>query len=59
VTTGSALDLRKFYLVDAVDLRVTIKRFAALLDRLTYHAYIVELTEESFRFRQRMQEKES
>ncbi len=30
---------------------------AALLDRLTHHAYIVELTGESFRFRQRMQEK--
>jgi DNA replication protein DnaC len=31
---------------------------AALLDRLTHHAHIVELTGESFRFRQRMQEKE-
>jgi DNA replication protein DnaC len=30
---------------------------AALLDRLTHHAHIVELTGESFRFRQRMQEK--
>jgi len=30
---------------------------AALLDRLTHHAYIVELTGESYRFRQRMQEK--
>jgi len=29
---------------------------AALLDRLTHHAHIVELTGESFRFRQRMQE---
>jgi len=28
---------------------------AALLDRLTHHAHIVELTGESFRFRQRMQ----
>jgi len=32
---------------------------AALLDRLTHHAHIVELTGESFRFRQRMQEKET
>jgi DNA replication protein DnaC len=31
---------------------------AALLDRLTHHAHIVELTGESFRFRQRMQEKD-
>ena len=30
---------------------------AALLDRLTHHAHIVELTGESFRFRQRMQKK--
>lgn len=30
---------------------------AALLDRLTHHAHIIELTGESFRFRQRMQEK--
>lgn len=30
---------------------------AALLDRLTHHAHIVELTGESFRFRQRMHEK--
>ena len=30
---------------------------AALLDRLTHHAHIVELTGESYRFRQRMQEK--
>lgn len=30
---------------------------AALLDRLTHHAAIVELVGESFRFRQRMQEK--
>lgn len=30
---------------------------AALLDRLTHHAHIVELTGESFRFRQRMQVK--
>ena len=30
---------------------------AALRDRLTHHAHIVELTGESFRFRQRMQEK--
>ena len=30
---------------------------AALLDRLTHHANIIELTGESFRFRQRMQEK--
>jgi DNA replication protein DnaC len=29
---------------------------AALLDRLTHHAHIVELTGESFRFRQRMQD---
>jgi DNA replication protein DnaC len=29
---------------------------AALLDRLTHHAHIVELTGESFRFRQRMQQ---
>ena len=28
---------------------------AALLDRLTHHAHIVELVGESFRFRQRMQ----
>jgi DNA replication protein DnaC len=32
---------------------------AALLDRLTHHAHIVELTGESFRFRQRMQEKDA
>jgi len=31
---------------------------AALLDRLTHHAHIIELTGESFRFRQRMQEKD-
>jgi DNA replication protein DnaC len=31
---------------------------AALLDRLTHHAHIVELTGESFRFRQRMQAKD-
>jgi len=31
---------------------------AALLDRLTHHAHILELTGESFRFRQRMQEKD-
>jgi len=31
---------------------------AALLDRLTHHAHIVELTGESFRFRQRMQERD-
>jgi DNA replication protein DnaC len=31
---------------------------AALLDRLTHHAHIVELTGESFRFRQRMQVKD-
>jgi DNA replication protein DnaC len=31
---------------------------AALLDRLTHHAHIVELVGESFRFRQRMHEKE-
>jgi len=30
---------------------------AALLDRLTHHATIIELVGESFRFRQRMQEK--
>ena len=30
---------------------------AALLDRLTHHAHIVELTGESFRFRQRMEER--
>ncbi len=30
---------------------------AALLDRLTHHAHIIELVGESFRFRQRMQEK--
>jgi hypothetical protein len=29
---------------------------AALLDRLTHHAHIVELVGESFRFRQRMRE---
>jgi hypothetical protein len=28
-----------------------------LLDRLTHHASIIELVGESFRFRQRMQEK--
>jgi len=32
---------------------------AALLDRLTHHAHIVELTGESFRFRQRMREKDA
>ena len=32
---------------------------AALLDRLTYRAHIVELTGESFRFRQRVEEKEA
>ena len=31
---------------------------AALLDRLTHHGHILELTGESFRFRQRMQEKD-
>jgi DNA replication protein DnaC len=31
---------------------------AALLDRLTHHAHIIELTGVSYRFRQRMQEKE-
>jgi len=31
---------------------------AALLDRLTHHAHILELTGESFRFRQRMLEKD-
>lgn len=31
---------------------------AALLDRLTHHATIIELVGESFRFRQRMQEKQ-
>lgn len=30
---------------------------AALLDRLTHHAHLIELVGESFRFRQRMQEK--
>jgi DNA replication protein DnaC len=35
------------------DERLTV----ALLDRLTHHAHILELTGESFRFRQRMQEK--
>ena len=29
---------------------------AALLDRLTHHAHILELVGESFRFRQRMKE---
>jgi DNA replication protein DnaC len=33
------------------------KLTAALLDRLTHHAHIIELVGESFRFRQRMQEK--
>ena len=32
---------------------------AALLDRLNHHAHIIELTGESFRFRQRMQLKEN
>lgn len=31
---------------------------AALLDRLTHHAHIIELIGESYRFRQRMQQKE-
>lgn len=30
---------------------------AALLDRLTHHAHLLELVGESYRFRQRMQEK--
>lgn len=30
---------------------------AALLDRLTHHAHIIELVRESYRFRQRLQEK--
>ena len=45
-------DLKRRYYELFGDERLT----AALLDRLTHHAHILELVGESYRFRQRMQE---